>query len=195
MASASLKRYITIPTWFTIARIALIPFIVFALLGHAWDYAFWLFALAALTDLVDGALARVLNERSFLGACLDPIADKLLVVSVFAALAYESAPSTVIPAWFVWLILAKELTLIVGACIIYFRAGSVQIKPCWLGKLSMLAQSLFVAFLFIGYFISWLPYEAIAHCILVLALLAIAALISYIRQGIIQWLAGYRCSF
>ena len=80
--------------------------------------ALWLvglFAVAAISDILDGWLARYLHEHTFLGACLDPIVDKLLVLSVFATLALFHTPLFALPRWFVMLVFIKE-SIIADLC-------------------------------------------------------------------------------
>lgn len=75
------EKRITVSTALTLARIALVPFIVTAMIGDRWGLACALFIIAAITDALDGALARWRNEQTFLGASLDPLADKFLIVA------------------------------------------------------------------------------------------------------------------
>lgn len=80
-----LSSLISIPTSITFMRIVLVPFIVHSMISGAWISATVLFAVAALTDLVDGALARFLNQVTVFGGFLDPIADKLLALLFYYA--------------------------------------------------------------------------------------------------------------
>src|SRR5476651_2511993 len=128
------EKKITFSTLLTLARIAITPMIVIAMATFNWGIACTLFCIAAATDIADGYLARWLNERTFLGACLDPIADKLLVLSCFFTLAFVQSPLFSIPLWFVLLVLCKELILIIGATILYYLKGHITIHPTLLGK-------------------------------------------------------------
>jgi cardiolipin synthase (CMP-forming) len=95
------QRRFTIPTLVTIIRIIITPAIVIARLYNSWIVAFILFILAALTDFFDGWLARIRNEQTMLGTCLDPIADKILIISCFAAFSFSSHELLAIPSWLV----------------------------------------------------------------------------------------------
>src|SRR5690349_20790870 len=95
------EKRITIPTLFTILRIVLVPIIVGAMVAGWWGCAFLFFVVACLTDVIDGLLARLLNEKTLFGAFLDPIADKLLLISCFFTLAFVTTPLFLIPRWFV----------------------------------------------------------------------------------------------
>jgi len=111
------EKRITIPTLFTFLRILLTPLIVFAMIKWYWGLAFFLFVVAAFTDIIDGYLARIFNEKTFLGACIDPLADKFLILSCFFTLAFVETPLFNIPQWYVVLILSKEVTQLTGAAI------------------------------------------------------------------------------
>jgi cardiolipin synthase (CMP-forming) len=174
---------ITIPTLFTIGRIVLTPIIVYAMVHQQWPKAFYLFLVAALTDVIDGALARFCNARTFLGGCLDAIADKFLLVSCFATLAFIKTPLFIIPQWFVLLILCKELILILGSFIVYCINGSVEIKPTVLGKGTTFVQICFIIWFFSCYFFEWLPLKTYSVFLVVLISLIIASLVQYIFIG------------
>ena len=146
------EKQITFSTMLTLVRFGLIPFIVVSMILNHWYAAFILFTIASCYDILDGWFARWLNERTFLGAALDPIADKLLVIAVFATLAFYQSPLFTIPHWFVIMVLLKEIVQIAGAFIIYQRKGHLAIAPTLLGKLTMAAQSAFISWLFVPFF-------------------------------------------
>lgn len=142
---------LTVATFFTLLRIALIPVIIFALCHNCWVIACMLFALSALTDFLDGFVARTYNQQTALGALLDPLADKLLMIAVFTTLWYKSFTFFVIPRWFIILLITKELLLVVGSVGLLFTQYRIFIKASVLGKLAMLLQILFIVWLFISY--------------------------------------------
>src|SRR3990167_3569236 len=141
------EKRLTIPNVLTLLRLLSVPIIVIAMFKSHWGIAFWLIILSALTDVLDGYIARIFNQKTFLGACLDPIADKLLILSVYFTLAFRQSPLFSIPVWFVVLVLLKELVLIAGVVFLYFKQYQLAIKPTLLGKLTMLAQTLFIIWL------------------------------------------------
>ena len=103
--------HITIPTWVTLSRLTAIPVILVALSGHSDEFSRWLalvaFLVAALTDWLDGYLARRLNQVSDLGKFLDPLVDKLLILAPMLILVQLRQ----VPAWGVFLIVARELAI------------------------------------------------------------------------------------
>jgi cardiolipin synthase len=151
------EKRVTFPTLLTIVRIILTPVIVIAMIKQQWSYAFFWFVIASLTDMFDGALARRWNVQTVLGACLDPIADKVLLISCFAALAFIQAPSFVIPHWFVLFILCKELVIVFGSLALLVTKAGFVVRPTMLGKATTVVQMLLIAWLFFCYFFNWVP--------------------------------------
>ncbi len=141
------KKGITIPTLLTMLRIALVPGVVAAMIFQSWGHAFFLFSCAALTDIADGLLARRWDDKTVLGACLDPIADKILVISCFLTLLCMSSPLFLVPSWLVALVLCREAIVLVGAIVLIFASEGFDVAPTKLGKVTMVAQSTFVAWL------------------------------------------------
>ena len=183
------EKKITIPTLFTLARIVLTPIIVAAMIFQYWGVACILFIIAALTDMIDGNLARYYGEKTFLGACLDPIADKFLLLSCFFTLAFVQSPLFAIPVWFVWLVLLKELVLIGSALLVYAIKGHIEVKPLLLGKLTAVVQMGFIIWLFACYFFRWLPIRTYYLMLCVLLIMIFASLIQYLIMG---WRWFYR---
>lgn len=180
------EKKITLSTLLTLVRIALTPFIVASMIAHHWGIACTLFCIAACTDILDGNIARWLNEKTFLGACLDPIADKFLVLSCFFTLAFVQSPLFSIPLWFVWLVLCKELILIGGAIILYNIKGHIEMQPTVLGKTTTVMQMGFIIWLFACYFFSWIPVKTY-YCMLgIVIVLVFSSLLHYIFIGIKQ---------
>jgi cardiolipin synthase (CMP-forming) len=181
------EKKLTISTIITLGRLCLIPFIVAAMVMNAWKMAFILFCVAAISDVLDGFLARWLNEHTFLGACLDPIVDKLLVLVVFATLAFIHTPLFAIPYWFVLFVFIKELIIVIGSVIIYAIKGHVNIKPTRLGKTTAFVQMLFIVWLFACYFLSWLPIKTFNSLLVIILLFLLSSLLQYLRIGLRQW--------
>lgn len=177
------EKKITIPTILSIIRLLLIPFIVASMISHAWHTAFVLFVIAAITDVLDGWLARWLNQRTFLGAALDPLADKLLILAVFTTLAFVQSPLFVIPRWFVFLVLLKEMAQIFGVFFIWHKNGHLNIAPTLLGKWTMVAQTTFIMWLFSCYFFAWVPIKTYYAMLLGVLSLVFLAFIDYLRIG------------
>lgn len=180
------EKKITLSTCFTLLRIALVPFIIGSMLASYWGVACTLFVIAAVTDILDGNIARWRNERTFLGACLDPIADKVLILSVFFTLAFIQSPLFSIPHWFVVLVLVKEMILVFGALAVFGIKGHVEIQPTWLGKITTVVQMGFITWLFACYFFAWLPIKTYYTMLGMVLILVFITLVQYGRIGFYQ---------
>jgi cardiolipin synthase len=128
------------PTWIpnalTLARIALVGPILWCL-AEGWLLAGGaLFAVAGVTDALDGWLARRLDARSALGAALDPLADKMLLVGTFVLLAWQG----VLPVWLAGLVVARDLAILLGAAVVRLRWGAFAPRPSRLSKANTAAQ-------------------------------------------------------
>jgi cardiolipin synthase len=126
--------------WLTVLRILLIPVFVTLLVYRKPGLALGVFALAALTDLLDGYVARRRGSQSRLGAFLDPMADKLLLTASFVTLTYLR----VLPAWITILVISRDVILVVGALLIHMVGGRIYPRPTWAGKLATFFQILTV---------------------------------------------------
>ncbi|MDP6686039.1 MAG: CDP-alcohol phosphatidyltransferase family protein [Candidatus Omnitrophota bacterium] len=132
----------------TISRILLIPFFIACLLyyGEGKEYlryvAFAIFAIASFTDAIDGAIARSRDQITELGIILDPIADKLLIMSAFISLSViKTMPIDLrIPAWAVLTVMSRDIIIILGSLLIHFLKGSIKIQPSGLGKITTFLQ-------------------------------------------------------
>lgn len=181
---ADADKKITIPTLFTLLRIILAPIIVCAMICQMWGVAFSLFIVAALSDFVDGFLARLCNQMSLLGACLDVIADKLLLLSCFFTLAFIPTPFFVIPGWFFAILLIKEVIIVGGTTFLLFSRSGFSVKPTWLGKAATDIQCAFIFWLFMCYFFHWMSYALFDAMLLITLLVSVAAFVQYVLIGI-----------
>ena len=170
----------------TIMRIILAPCVVIAMLYGTWGKAFMLFLIASMTDFLDGNMARLLNEQTFLGACLDPIADKILLVPCFMTLAFIKTPLFIIPLWFVSVVLIRELIVLAGALTVYFIKGHIAVRPTLLSKLTTMMQMIFIVWLFACYFFQWEPRKTYYTMLGLLLVLVISSLLQYIYIGMNQ---------
>ncbi len=177
------EKRITIPTLFTLARIIVVPIIVGAMMKHYWGIAFFFFVFACMTDLIDGFLARLLNEKTFLGACLDPVADKLLLLSCFSTLAFVSTPLFSVPRFFVLFVVGKEALQIAGALLIYHFRGHLDVHPTLLGKTTTCIQMIFIMWLFACYFFCWMPIKTYYVMLGVMIFFIGVSFIQYARMG------------
>jgi cardiolipin synthase (CMP-forming) len=128
---------ITWPTMLTFARFILIPFIVFSIIYQQWGWALLLFAIAAETDFLDGFCARRFHLTTKLGALLDGLADKVLMLALLVTFLFIP---TLFPAWFIVLLLVKEIAVLIVAALLLQRNYVIIIAPLLLGKVTMAAE-------------------------------------------------------
>ncbi len=131
----------TTPNLLTLLRICLAPFLVAAILESHYLLSFVLFVAAGLTDALDGALARVLKQRSMLGHYLDPVADKLLLSTLFLVLLHKS----LMPVTVTVLVFGRDVAILLVAAILYAAVGRREFHPSIFGKANTLAQIAAVA--------------------------------------------------
>jgi cardiolipin synthase len=126
----------TAPNLLTLLRIALTPFLIAAVLERRFSLAFSLFLVAACTDAMDGSVARLLRQRTMLGQYLDPIADKLLIGSLFLVLTGVGILDPKITV----VVFGRDLGMLLSAAIVYFIAGVRDFHPTILGKINSFSQ-------------------------------------------------------
>jgi cardiolipin synthase len=126
----------TLPNAITFARLCAVPAAVWLVLQHRLDLAFWVFLAAGISDGVDGWLARVRNARSRLGAILDPVADKALLVSIYVTLAAIG----VLPDWLAILVVFRDLVIVGGVIVLYLAGQPPAIEPILLSKANTVLQ-------------------------------------------------------
>jgi cardiolipin synthase len=132
---------ITIPNLISILRLLLVPGVVLAMLQARWDWAFAGFVVAGISDGVDGFIARQFNQRSRLGAYLDPMADKLLLVSVFVVLGLVNQ----LPLWLVVAVVSRDGLIICAVVLSSVMGHPVEMKPLLVSKANTAIQIILAA--------------------------------------------------
>ncbi len=173
-----------IANWITIFRIFLIPIFIIFIGYNKPLYALFVFILAGLTDAIDGFLARKLNQITYLGRVLDPIADKALLISSFIFI-YNSNLPVRFPYWYVVLVISRDIYLLVGAAVIYFLKGGVRIRPSIFGKLTTFFQILSVIIVLVAN-IWFIPYWVVKLSIYAATFFTVLSTITYTHDGISQ---------
>jgi cardiolipin synthase (CMP-forming) len=123
---------LSIPNIITLGRIILVPVIVWAIASAQMEIAFSIFIIAGVSDAVDGFLAKRFNMTSALGALLDPLADKALLVSIYVALGIWGA----LPLWIVILVVSRDIMIVSAVIVSWLFDKPVQIKPLMVSKLN-----------------------------------------------------------
>ena len=127
-----------IPNLLTLLRIILVPGIVILLMRGSFLLALILFMVAGITDGLDGFLARVLKQQTVLGAYLDPLADKALIVTSFVTLSILG----IIPGWLVVIVISRDFIILFGFSILTMMSVSFEISPTYVSKATTVLQIL-----------------------------------------------------
>ncbi|MBT8340208.1 MAG: CDP-diacylglycerol--glycerol-3-phosphate 3-phosphatidyltransferase [Desulfatitalea sp.] len=131
---------INIPNILTVVRILLVPVFVILLMRNLYPHALAVFILAGVSDGLDGFIARYFNQRTDLGAYLDPLADKLLLVCAYTTLAVLK----IIPAWIAVLVIARDVIIIMGIAVLALTEKPYRIRPTLLSKCNTSCQIIFI---------------------------------------------------
>lgn len=132
---------LNLPNLITLLRIGAIPIFLILLVDERYTEALIVFILAGITDSLDGLLARWLDARTTLGAFIDPLADKLLLVSSFVILAFLGD----IPRWLAVLVIMRDVIILIGYSVLFFVTGhAIEVRPTLIGKASTFFQLLTV---------------------------------------------------
>jgi len=132
---------LTIPNLITIMRFVLVPAVVLAMLNMRWDWAFAGFLVAGISDGVDGFIARRFNQHSKLGAYLDPMADKVLLVSVFVVMGFIGQ----LPLWLVVTMVSRDALIVCAVLLSTVMAHPVEVKPLYVSKANTAIQIVLAA--------------------------------------------------
>ena len=135
------KLFASLPNFITVGRLLLVPLIIELIDDRRWFQVFLVFLVAGVSDAVDGFVAKRFDLRSELGAYLDPLADKALLVSIYVALAIAS----VLPNWLAILVVSRDVMIVGAVLIAAVLLKPVPIRPLWISKVNTTAQIAFAA--------------------------------------------------
>lgn len=124
----------------TLFRIFLVPALALMMLEGRHVYAVGIFAVAAISDALDGIVARHWNQMTTLGAILDPLADKAMLVTAVVLLGMEQEPFISFPLWLVVAVVFRDVEILLGIILIHFHVGEIKWGPSWLSKGNTFAQ-------------------------------------------------------
>jgi len=141
-AALRISQILTAPNQLTLARLAFLPFIVIKLLDHRYKGALIVFILAGISDGLDGLLARRLHQQTLLGQYLDPIADKMLLSTVFLVLSIDH----LIPWKYTVVVFSRDICILVVSGVLYTIAGLRDFSPSIFGKANTFSQLAAVVF-------------------------------------------------
>ena len=138
---------LNIPNALTILRILLTPVFAICLIKNLFGYALLVFAVAAVTDGLDGLVARLFRKKTILGAYLDPTADKLLLATAFVTLAIQGF----IPSWLTVIVMTRDVLILFGVALFNIMHREFEAKPSFLSKITTVAQVAVVCAVLVGF--------------------------------------------
>jgi cardiolipin synthase (CMP-forming) len=170
---------LSIPNIITLGRIILVPVVVWAIASNQMEIAFTVFVIAGVSDAVDGFLAKRFNMASELGALLDPLADKALLVSIYVALGIWGA----MPRWIVILVVSRDIMIVSAVIVSWLFGKPVEMKPLMVSKLNTAAQVALAALILaaLGFGFKPMPYDAV-----LMALVTVFTLVS-VSLYLVEW--------
>jgi cardiolipin synthase (CMP-forming) len=151
--SAKKSRILTVPNELTFLRMAFLPFFIMSIKYDRYDLALGILVAAGISDGLDGLLARTLDQRTPLGAYLDPIADKLLLSSAYLALALKGK----IMWWLAIMVLSRDVLILIACAVILFVVGFRPFPPSVWGKATTLFEILLVLIVLVLAVSNWSP--------------------------------------
>ena len=140
------RWFASLPNFITIARLVLTPAIISFVIDEKWGLAFAIFVVAGISDALDGWLAKTFSLQSELGAVLDPLADKALIISIYVALASGGN----LPSWLAILVVSRDALILGGVLVAWFLSRPVKVKPQFSSKATTAAQIVLAAALLAG---------------------------------------------
>jgi cardiolipin synthase (CMP-forming) len=170
------------PNLISIARILLVPLTIWLLISQAFASAFAVFIVAGVSDGVDGYLARVMNAKTELGAYLDPIADKALLVSVYGALGLIK----ILPAWLVLLVITRDVLIVGGVMLAWLMEKPLIMKPLLISKVNTAGQIIFAGLVLGVLSTDYNPRPLLVIGIALVAALTVLSGAFYIRDWILH---------
>lgn len=165
-----------LPNLLTMARFVAVPPLVWMLLTGQYRWALVLAVAAGLSDLLDGWIARRYNWQSRFGGLADPLADKFMMLASYLTLAWLAE----LPWWLVWLILSRDLVIVIGGIVYHFRFERVTAEPTQLSRFNTFCQVLLLWFVLVHLAVLRLPSAALDGLVGLVAALCVMTLIQYV---------------
>jgi cardiolipin synthase len=179
----------TVPNLITILRIILVPIFVIYMINNRPLASLIIFIIASITDALDGFIAKVFHQKSNLGAYLDPLADKILLMTAYITLAILK----MIPSWLTVLTISRDVIILLGVLILYLNRYPVKINPSLLSKATTCIQ---VATILVVLSRGYLNIEFLRiYAFWLAAIFTVASGLQYIRTGMVILSQGVNSDF
>lgn len=154
----------------------LVPLVVWLIITRQFELAFWAFLMAGISDGVDGFIAKQFNQQTALGAYLDPLADKALLVSIYVALGVQQE----IPAWLVIMVASRDLAIVAAVLLSWMLDKAVTMHPLFVSKVNTTGQIVLAAMILggLGFELELLQFRDVA--VAAVAGLTVVSLVAYL---------------
>jgi len=174
-------KVFSIPNSITFIRIVIIPVFVTALVYKRVDYALFLFIVASISDMLDGLLARITDQQTRIGAFLDPLADKFLLMTSFIMFSVYGW----IPMWLTITVISRDLIVTLGWILLYLLYDISKVEPSLTGKAAIAAQLVLIAYTLFSRTLRGVPPPE-GWMLIIVALLTMLSGLQYIYRGLKQ---------
>jgi cardiolipin synthase len=171
-----------LPNYITLFRVVLIPFFINLMIYGYYREALAVFVLAGVTDALDGMIARLTKSQTELGAFLDPMADKLLILSAFVTLVLLDK----LPVWLSIIVVSRDVIVVLGSILLYVTGHDLKVRPSIVGKATTLLQLLLVALtlVLINYNVQGIEHGFMPVLQWTTAAVTIASGVQYVQRGL-----------
>ena len=172
------KEGLNLANKITIARIILIPFFIAAVVYSKLEVALFFFILAVISDAADGFIARTLKQKTRLGTILDPVADKLLLLSAYICLSLAPGmpPDLRLPPYVPIIVISRDVIIILGSVIVYVITGDLKVAPSAVGKVTTFFQMMTIVAILLQFKYSFLVWN-------ITVLLTVLSGVDYVVKG------------
>lgn len=176
----------SIPNLITLGRVILVPVVFWLLVNGKTQTAFFVFVIAGATDAIDGFLAKRFGWETELGAYLDPLADKLLIVCVFVALGVRG----VLPSWLVIGVVTRDVLIVIAVVLSWLLGRPVRVRPFTVSKVNTVAQIVLASVALANEGFALGLESVLLGLIWITAALTLASLLVYLRAWL-RHMSGY----
>ncbi|WP_231573608.1 CDP-alcohol phosphatidyltransferase family protein [Thermopetrobacter sp. TC1] len=175
-----MPRPMNLPNLITIARIVMVPLTIWLILIGRMDLALAVFLLAGISDGIDGFIAKRFNMRTELGAFLDPVADKLLLISIYVTLAIVDA----LPAWLAIIVVSRDVLIVGGVVLAWLLDHPMEMRPLVISKINTAVQIAFAGLYLLFRTLGWPTETLIFLGAPIVAAFTVISGALYVRDGL-----------
>lgn len=175
-----------VPNALTLLRVFMVPAFVLAVVDERFALALALFGVAAVTDGLDGFIATRFNQCTEVGAYLDPVADKILLVAGYLVLTWKGH----VGFWLTTLVVSRDILIVGGAILYQMVTNALRMEPLWISKVNTLVQLIYLGCVLLAINYGWPSEESITLAAWLVALTTVSSGVSYVLEWTRRATAG-----